>query len=194
MIKRKKWCFQYSFSVFCGTHHQKTSLVVFVYLIFIFSFQKKCIWIQKINTIFQCFYFPIPLLYTSFFSVSRNNLTGEIPYLICNLSSLQYLDLSFNHLNNMIPLCLEKLSDHLKDLDLQSNNLHFTIPKTFAKGYYLKSLQFNGNQLEGSLPQPLVHCRSILVTTRLIVLSLVGWELFQTREFLSCYQTTFTVP
>ena len=176
-LREKKWCFQYLFSVFCETHHQKTSLVVFVYLIFIFSFQKKCIWIQKINTIFQCFYFPIPLLYTSFFSVSRNNLTGEIPSLICNLSSLQYLDLSFNHLNNMIPLCLEKLSDHLKDLDLQSNNL-----------------QFNGNQLEGSLPQPLVHCRSILVTRRLIVPSLVGWELFQSCEFLSCYQAAFTVP
>jgi len=136
----------------------------------------------------------MPLLYTSFFSVSRNNLTREIPSLICNLSSLQYLDLSFNHLNNMIPLCLEKLGDHLKDLDLQSNNLHFTIPKTFAKGYYLKSIKFNGNQLEGSLPQPLVHCRSALVTTRLIVPSLVGWELFQSGEFLSCYQIAFMVP
>ena len=122
---------------------------------------------------------PVPSLYTSFFSVSRNNLTGEIPSLICNLSSLQHLDLLFNHLNNMIPLCLEKLSDHLIDLDLQSNNLHGTIPKTSSKGYYLKSLKFNGNQLEGSLPQTLVHCRSILVTTRLIVPSLVGWELFQ---------------
>ena len=47
---------------------------------------------------------PVPSLYTYFFSVSRNNLTREIPSLICNLSSLQYLDLSFNHLNNMIPV------------------------------------------------------------------------------------------
>ncbi|KAF3951497.1 hypothetical protein CMV_022855 [Castanea mollissima] len=53
---------------------------------------------------------PVPPLYTYFFSVSRNNLTGEIPLLICNLSSLQYLDLSYNHLSNMIPPCLGNLS------------------------------------------------------------------------------------
>ncbi|XP_030963227.1 receptor-like protein 9DC3 [Quercus lobata] len=98
-----------------------------------------------------------------FFSVSRNNLTGEIPLLICNLSSLQYLDLSYNHLSNMIPPCLGNLSNHLIDLDLKSNNLHGTIPSTFAKGCYLRSLKLNGNQLEGSLPQSLVHCRELEV-------------------------------
>ncbi|KAF3952262.1 hypothetical protein CMV_022162 [Castanea mollissima] len=106
---------------------------------------------------------PIPPLYTYFFSVSRNNLTGEIPLLICNLSSLQYLDLSYNHLSNMIPPCLGNLSNHLIDLDLQSNNLHGTIPSTFAKGCYLRSLKLNGNQLEGSLPQSLVHCKKLEV-------------------------------
>ncbi|KAL4598273.1 hypothetical protein ACB092_11G049400 [Castanea dentata] len=106
---------------------------------------------------------PVPPLYTHFFSVSRNNLTGEIPLLICNLSSLQYLDLSYNHLSNMIPPCLGNLSNYLIDLDLQSNNLHGTIPSTFAKGCYLRSLKLNGNQLEGSLPQSLVHCKKLEV-------------------------------
>ncbi|KAL0009614.1 hypothetical protein SO802_011116 [Lithocarpus litseifolius] len=106
---------------------------------------------------------PVPPLDTYFFSVSRNNLTGEIPLLICNLSFLQYLDLSYNHLSNMIPPCLGNLSNHLIDLDLQSNNLHGTIPSKFAKGCYLKSLKLNGNQLEGSLPQSLVHCRKLEV-------------------------------
>ncbi|XP_050279364.1 receptor-like protein 7 [Quercus robur] len=106
---------------------------------------------------------PVPPLDTYFFSVSRNNLTGEIPLLICNLSSLQYLDLSYNHLSNMIPPCLGNLSNHLIDLDLQSNNLHGTIPSTFAKGCYLRSVKLNGNQLEGSLPQSLVHCRKLEV-------------------------------
>ncbi|KAL4598279.1 hypothetical protein ACB092_11G049900, partial [Castanea dentata] len=106
---------------------------------------------------------PVPPLYTHFFSVSRNNLTGEIPLLICNLSSLQYLDLYYNHLSNMIPPCLGNLSNHLIDLDLQSNNLHGTIPSTFAKGCYLRSLKLNGNQLEGSLPQSLVHCKKLEV-------------------------------
>ncbi|KAL4598228.1 hypothetical protein ACB092_11G045800 [Castanea dentata] len=85
------------------------------------------------------------------------------PSLICNLSSLFFLDLSYNHLSNMIPSCLENLSNHLIDLDLQSNNLHGTIPTTFAKGYYLRSLKLNGNQLEGSMPQSLVRCRKLEV-------------------------------
>ncbi|KAL4597659.1 hypothetical protein ACB092_11G004600 [Castanea dentata] len=106
---------------------------------------------------------PVPPLYTYFFSVSRNNLTGEILLLICNLSLVGYLDLSYNHLSNMIPPCLGNLGNHLIDLDLQSNNLHGTIPATFAKGCYLKSLKLHSNQLEGSLPQSLVHCRKLEV-------------------------------
>ncbi|KAM4080578.1 hypothetical protein ACJW30_11G028100 [Castanea mollissima] len=108
---------------------------------------------------------PLPVLPLgiSFFSVSRNNLTGHIPSLICNLSLVKYLDLSYNHLNNVIPSCLGNLSNHLIDLDLQSNNLHGTIPTTIAKGCYLRSLKLNGNQLEGPLPQSLVHCRKLEV-------------------------------
>ncbi|KAK4549588.1 hypothetical protein RGQ29_032750 [Quercus rubra] len=106
---------------------------------------------------------PVPPLGVSFFSVSRNNLIGEIPLLICNLSSLLYLDLAYNHLSNMIPPCLGNLSNHLIDFDLKSNSLHGTIPSTFAKGCYLKSLKLNGNKLEGSLPQSLVHCRKLEV-------------------------------
>ncbi|KAL4598212.1 hypothetical protein ACB092_11G044400 [Castanea dentata] len=96
-----------------------------------------------------------------YFSISRNNLTGHVPSLICNLSSLRFLDFSYNHLNNMIPPCLGKLSDNLKDLNLQSNNLNGIFPTTFAKGCQLRSLQLNGNQLEGALPQSLVHCRNL---------------------------------
>jgi Leucine-rich repeat (LRR) protein len=95
---------------------------------------------------------PVPPLETFFFSVSKNDLTGEIPSLICNLNSLEYLDLSYNHLSNMIPPCLGNLSDSLIDLDLQNNHLNGTIPTMFSKGNYLRSLKLNGNQLEGSLP------------------------------------------
>ncbi|KAK4543164.1 hypothetical protein RGQ29_033155 [Quercus rubra] len=106
---------------------------------------------------------PVPPLGLYFFSTSRNNITGQIPSLICNLSLVKYLDLSYNHLNNVIPSCLGNLSNHLIDLDLQSNNLHGTIPTTIAKGCYLRSLKLNDNQLEGPLPQSLVHCRKLEV-------------------------------
>jgi Leucine-rich repeat (LRR) protein len=106
---------------------------------------------------------PVPPLDSSFFSVSRNKLTGEIPSLICNLNSLEYLDLSFNHLSNMIPPCLGNLSDSLIDLNLRSNNLNGTISKKFSKGNNLRSLKLNGNQLEGSLPRSLINCRKLEV-------------------------------
>uniref|UniRef100_A0A7N2N0S7 Receptor-like protein 12 n=2 Tax=Quercus lobata TaxID=97700 RepID=A0A7N2N0S7_QUELO len=99
---------------------------------------------------------PIPPLGISFFSVARNKITGQISSLICNLSSIVYLDLSYNHLSNMIPPCFGNFSDNLMDLNLQNNNLNGTLPTKFAKGCRLRSLKLNGNQFEGSLPQSLV--------------------------------------
>jgi hypothetical protein len=96
---------------------------------------------------------PIPPLDTFFFSISKNNLTGEIPSLICNLNYLRYLDLSYNHLSNMIPPCLGNLSDSLIDLNLRSNNLNGTIPTKFSKGNNLRSLK----------PRSLVNCRKLEV-------------------------------
>ncbi|XP_050279476.1 receptor-like protein 6 [Quercus robur] len=106
---------------------------------------------------------PIPPLGISFFSVTRNKITGQISSLICNLSSIKYLDLSYNHLSNMIPPCFGNFSDNLMDLNLQNNNLNGTLPMKFAKGCRLRSLKLNGNQFEGSLPQSLVRCRNLEV-------------------------------
>ncbi|KAK4594269.1 hypothetical protein RGQ29_018092 [Quercus rubra] len=106
---------------------------------------------------------PVPPLGISFFSVSRNNITGQISSSFCNLSSIGYLDLSYNHLSNMIPPCFRNFSDNLIDLDLQNNNLSGTLPMKFAKGCRLRSLKLNGNQFEGSLPQSLVCCRKLEV-------------------------------
>ena len=101
---------------------------------------------------------PIPSSGTYFFSISRNNLSGNIPSLICNITSLDVLVLSHNHLRNMIPLCLGNFSDSLTVLDLRSNKLNGTIPATFTKGNYLRSLNLNDNQLERSLPRLLINC------------------------------------
>ncbi|XP_050279291.1 receptor-like protein 7 isoform X2 [Quercus robur] len=92
---------------------------------------------------------PIPPSSIEFFLVSRNNFSGNIPSLICNITFLNVLDLSHNHLSNMVPLCLGNFSHSLTVLDLRSNKLNGTIPATFAKGNYLRSLNLNDNQLEG---------------------------------------------
>ena len=41
-----------------------------------------------------------------FYSVSNNSLSGEIPPMLCNLSSAAVLDLSSNNLTGMLPQCL----------------------------------------------------------------------------------------
>ena len=81
--------------------------------------------------------------------------------LICNISSLNVLDLSHNNLSDMIPSCFGNLSNNLSMLDLQNNTFHGTILETFAEGNNLRSLNLDGNQLEGPLPQSLVNYRHL---------------------------------
>ena len=88
-----------------------------------------------------------------------NNLSGEIPSLICNLNLINYLDFSHNHFS-MIPPCLGNTSDYLIDLDLRNNNFHGTIPK-FVKCNNLRSLKLTGKQLEGSMARSLVNCKKL---------------------------------
>ncbi|KAK7818028.1 receptor-like protein 33 [Quercus suber] len=102
---------------------------------------------------------PIPPSSIAFFLVSRNNFSGNIPSLICNITFLNILDLSHNHLSNTVPSCLGNFSDSLTVLNLRNNKLNGTIPESFAKGNYLRSLNLNDNQLEGSLPRSLINCR-----------------------------------
>ena len=72
---------------------------------------------------------PVPPPSTYIYSVSGNKLTGEIPPLICNLTSLRSLDLSDNNFSGGIPQCLTNLSSSLFVLNLRGNNLHGAIPQ-----------------------------------------------------------------
>ncbi|KAK9221123.1 hypothetical protein WN944_009548 [Citrus x changshan-huyou] len=90
------------------------------------------------------------------FSISNNSSTGEIPSSFCNLSSIQYLDLSNNSLSGQIPQCLGHST--LETLDLGMNNFQGSIPQTYAKGCNMIHLRLNGNHLEGPLPPSLINC------------------------------------
>ncbi|KAK9275695.1 hypothetical protein L1049_022962 [Liquidambar formosana] len=111
---------------------------------------------------------PIPPLATTFFFISNNRLTGEIPSLICNVSSLEIINLSNNSFSGVIPQCLGTFAKNLSVLDLRMNSFHGTTPKTFAKGNALGSLNFSGNKLEGLVTNSLVNC------TKLEVLDLIN--------------------
>ncbi|TYJ12078.1 hypothetical protein E1A91_A11G323800v1, partial [Gossypium mustelinum] len=93
--------------------------------------------------------------------VSNNNLIREIPFSICNLTSIMGLSLYKNNLNETIPECIRNLSCSLLDIGLQNNNFHSQIPKNFAKRCMLKSFHTNNNKLEGSLPPLLGNCKDL---------------------------------
>ncbi|XP_021288463.1 receptor-like protein 12 [Herrania umbratica] len=94
------------------------------------------------------------------FLISKNNLTGNIPPLICNWSWLEHLDLSRNRLSGIIPNCLGNFSQALELMNLEMNNFYGKIPNSFAHDL-LRNLLLNDNQLEGLLPRTLANCSSL---------------------------------
>ncbi|XP_052486402.1 receptor-like protein 7 [Gossypium raimondii] len=82
---------------------------------------------------------PTPPQDLNYFLISNNELVGEIPSKICNLSFLYVLDSSKNKLDGTIPDCIGTFSDQLSVVKLRTLNL-------------------NGNQIEGSILQSLTNC------------------------------------
>ncbi|KAG5095425.1 hypothetical protein JHK84_051013 [Glycine max] len=99
---------------------------------------------------------------TIFLSLSKNNLSGNIPQSLCSSSVLLVLDFSYNHLNGKIPECLTQ-SERLVVLNLQHNKFHGSIPDKFPVSCVLRTLDLNSNLLWGSIPKSLANCTSLEV-------------------------------
>ncbi|NP_001235482.2 disease resistance protein [Glycine max] len=99
---------------------------------------------------------------TIFLSLSKNNLSGNIPQSLCSSSSMLVLDFSYNHLNGKIPECLTQ-SERLVVLDLQHNKFYGSIPDKFPVSCVLRTLDLNSNLLWGSIPKSLANCTSLEV-------------------------------
>ena len=97
------------------------------------------------------------------FTISNNRLSGDIPSLICNLSSVQVLDLSDNGFSGMLPECLGNMVDYLVILDLRNNNFSGRIPKVLQNSGSLVYLNLNGNNFEGPLPPSLGNCSGLRI-------------------------------
>ena len=80
-----------------------------------------------------------------------NNLDGEIPFTIGNLTSLWDLSLSFNNLKGSIPESIGSLQK-LEWLLLGNNQLNGILPKTIGNLSNLYFLSLRNNELEGELP------------------------------------------
>ncbi|CAL2256652.1 unnamed protein product [Prunus armeniaca] len=101
---------------------------------------------------------PIPPPSMLEYGAYNNNFTGEISPYLCNMSSLQYLDLSRNNLSGMLPQCLGNFSDDLILLLLGSNSFHGMMPQSYNNRSSLRMIDVSHNQLQGQLPRSLANC------------------------------------
>ena len=102
------------------------------------------------------------IMFTAFFSVSKNNITGIIPASICNAYYLQVLDFSDNTLSGKIPSCLIE-NGNLAVLNLRRNKFSGAIPWEFPGKCLLQTLDLNGNLLRGKIPESLGNCKALEV-------------------------------
>ncbi|KAH0980601.1 hypothetical protein GBA52_007778 [Prunus armeniaca] len=101
---------------------------------------------------------PIPPPSLLEYGVTNNKFTGEISPLLCNMSSLLYLDLSKNNLSGTLPQCLGNFSDDLVLLLLGSNSFHGMMLQPFNNRSSLRMIDVSHNQLQGQLPRSLANC------------------------------------
>ncbi|XP_039173494.1 receptor-like protein 7 [Eucalyptus grandis] len=96
-----------------------------------------------------------------YYFISNNRLSGEISPLICNLSSIQMIDLSYNNLTGFLPQCLSNLSGTLEVMSLQSNNFIGKIPPLNGNFCALVMIDLSWNKLHGPLPRSLRNCDNL---------------------------------
>ena len=87
----------------------------------------------------------------------NNKLSGKISQWICNMTSIQMLDLSNNRLRGTLPQCLNKFCDSLLVLNLLKKKLEGSIPQTWAKGTQLRMINFSENKFQNRLPTSLAN-------------------------------------
>jgi Leucine-rich repeat (LRR) protein len=86
--------------------------------------------------------------------LSSNNLSGNIPSSLGNLTNLSRLELGNNQLSGSIPTALGNLTN-LDFLTLNNNQLSGSIPTALGNLTNLDYLALNNNQLSGNIPAEL---------------------------------------
>ena len=90
----------------------------------------------------------------------ENQLSGEIPPELGNLSNLGSLELHYNDLSGEIPPELENLAN-LERLSLDGNQLSGEIPPWLGNLANLKGLNLSWNQLSGEIPPELENLANL---------------------------------
>ncbi|TVU04773.1 hypothetical protein EJB05_47907, partial [Eragrostis curvula] len=93
--------------------------------------------------------------------LSHNFLTGAIPTDLCNMVSMEVIDISNNNLSGELPNCWNK-DANLYIIDFSSNNLCGEIPSTLGSLSSLITLDLSKNNLSGMLPTSLKSCNRLM--------------------------------
>ena len=92
--------------------------------------------------------------------LSFNKISGTLPESFGNLANLEVLAFNGNYLVGNIPTSVDKLSK-LKQLHLSSNNLNGTIPSAIGNLEALEVFNVFDNNLHGEIPEGLANHRSL---------------------------------
>lgn len=96
----------------------------------------------------------------SVINLNENNVTGNLPPEIGNLSELQLLKLYNNDFQGVIPIEIEKLTN-LRELELDNNNFTGQIPTQISNLVELETLWLNNNNLSGEIPNEIWNLTNI---------------------------------
>ncbi|MCY3555860.1 MAG: Ig-like domain-containing protein [Gemmatimonadetes bacterium] len=94
--------------------------------------------------------------------LERNSLTGSIPPQIGKLKNLETLILMYNDISGTLPPEIGQLGS-LKTLLLQDNELTGTIPPEIGRLSNLNTLMLNDNDLEGNIPDEIGQLKNLNV-------------------------------
>jgi hypothetical protein len=100
------------------------------------------------------------LTYLTYLGLNQNYLSGEIPHEFGNLTNLERIFLYYNQLSGSIPIELGNLPN-LTHLSVFNNNLSGEIPIELGNLTELQSLQLSNNQLTGEIPPELGNLSSL---------------------------------
>ncbi|XP_061370483.1 LRR receptor-like serine/threonine-protein kinase GSO2 [Gastrolobium bilobum] len=78
-----------------------------------------------------------------------------------NFTSLQVLDLAYNHFISELPSWLFNLSSHISHIDLSQNSIHGQLSKILPNHGRIKSLVLSDNNLDGPIPDWIGHLEQL---------------------------------
>ncbi|MBX2827370.1 MAG: hypothetical protein KTR22_04375 [Flavobacteriaceae bacterium] len=91
-----------------------------------------------------------------------NNLNGELPESLENLTELKVLELSFNKISGELPQSLGNLKN-LEIIALNGNNITGEIPANMGNLTALKQLHLSSNRFSGTIPSQLENLEALEV-------------------------------